>query len=73
MKGKALNKALSDAKRNKKDEFYTQLSDIENELKHYREHFRDKTVFCKIVNRQQFTVYRRMGQSKESSTSESKA
>lgn len=34
------------AKRNKQDEFYTQLSDIEKELHHYREHFKDKTVFC---------------------------
>lgn len=40
------NKTLSNAKKNKKDEFYTQLIDIENELKHYKEHFRDKTVFC---------------------------
>lgn len=32
--------------RNRKDEFYTQLCDIENELKHYREHFRGKTVLC---------------------------
>ena len=30
----------------KKDEFYTQLSDIENELRHYKEHFRGKTVLC---------------------------
>jgi len=30
----------------KKDEFYTQLSDIENELKHYQKHFRGKTVLC---------------------------
>lgn len=29
-----------------KDEFYTQLSDIEKELRHYSEHFRDKVVFC---------------------------
>lgn len=40
------NKTLSNAKKNKKDEFYTQLIDIENELKHYKEHFRGKTVFC---------------------------
>lgn len=32
--------------RNKKDEFYTQLADIENELRHYRPHFRDKVVLC---------------------------
>jgi len=37
---------LSEAKTNKKDEFYTQLSDIENELKHYKNHFKDKVVLC---------------------------
>ena len=37
---------LHAAMRNRKDEFYTQLVDIENELKHYREHFRGKTVLC---------------------------
>ena len=30
----------------KKDEFYTQLTDIEKELRHYTEHFRDKVVLC---------------------------
>lgn len=30
----------------KNDEFYTQLTDIEKELRHYKHHFRDKTVFC---------------------------
>lgn len=40
------NKLLNDARLNKKDEFYTQLSDIENELRHYKEHFRGKTVLC---------------------------
>lgn len=40
------NKNLGDAKKNKNDEFYTQLSDIENELMHYRQHFKDKVVFC---------------------------
>lgn len=40
------NKTLSNAKKNKKDEFYTQLVDIENELKYYKDHFRGKTVFC---------------------------
>lgn len=33
-------------KKGKNDEFYTQLSDIENELRHYKEHFKDKVVFC---------------------------
>ena len=34
------------ARKNKQDEFYTQLMDIENELKHYKEHFKNKIVFC---------------------------
>lgn len=40
------NKNLNKAKEAKKDEFYTRLEDINNELKHYREHFRGKTVLC---------------------------
>lgn len=40
------NSNLHRAKEAKNDEFYTQLSDVENELVHYREHFRGKTVFC---------------------------
>ena len=40
------NKKLIQAKNAKKDEFYTQLVDIENELRHYRKHFRGKTVLC---------------------------
>lgn len=40
------NKALGKAKDAKQDEFYTQLSDIENELRHYRPHFKGKTVLC---------------------------
>ncbi|MBQ7448297.1 MAG: adenine-specific methyltransferase EcoRI family protein [Paludibacteraceae bacterium] len=40
------NTALHAANRNKKDEFYTQLSDIEKELSHYREYFKDKIVLC---------------------------
>ncbi len=40
------NARLQQARRNKKDEFYTQLSDIEEELKHYRDFFNGKTVFC---------------------------
>lgn len=42
----AKNSNLHAANRAKKDEFYTQLVDIENELKHYRHHFRGKTVLC---------------------------
>lgn len=33
------NKLLSEAKAGKKDEFYTQLTDIEKEMKYYRKHF----------------------------------
>ena len=40
------NKQLTGAKKAKKDEFYTQLVDIEAELKHYRGHFEGKTVLC---------------------------
>lgn len=46
MKKSALNKNLRAAKANKKDEFYTQLTDIEKELKHYAKYFNGKTVFC---------------------------
>jgi len=38
--------ALNSAKSAKNDEFYTQLSDIELELRHYKEQFRDKVIFC---------------------------
>ncbi len=37
---------LTLAKRRKKDEFYTQLVDIENEMRHYKRHFEGKTVLC---------------------------
>ncbi len=39
-------KELSEARRAKKDEFYTQLADINNELQHYTSHFKGKTVLC---------------------------
>jgi len=41
-----MNKNLHNAKRNKNDEFYTQLTTIEKELRYYRDHFRGKVVFC---------------------------
>lgn len=46
MKNKISNRDLSSARVNKKDEFYTQLSDIEKELKYYKEHFKNKIVYC---------------------------
>ena len=42
----ANNKDLRNANKEKKDEFYTQLKDIEKELKYYKEYFRDKIIFC---------------------------
>lgn len=42
----ATNKLLQSAKKSKSDEFYTQLCDIENELQHYKSHFKNKVVYC---------------------------
>ena len=39
-------KQMDVAKKNKSDEFYTQLVDIENELKHYKEQLSGKIIFC---------------------------
>jgi len=46
MVGKSLNKNLRKASKAKNDEFYTQLTDVEKELKHYKEQFRGKVVYC---------------------------
>ena len=46
MAEKSLNNNLHRAKNSKEDEFYTQLSDIERELKHYKKHFKDKVIYC---------------------------
>lgn len=40
------NKTLANAKAAKNNEFYTQLGEIANELRHYKEHFKGKVVFC---------------------------
>lgn len=42
----AKNENLHKAKEKKNDEFYTQLTDIEKELKHYKKHFENKVIFC---------------------------
>ena len=42
----AKNSNLANARNAKNDEFYTQLTDVSKELKHYRKHFKGKTVFC---------------------------
>lgn len=46
MSKESLNRKLHDAKISKKDEFYTQLEDINNELRHYKSHFKGKVVLC---------------------------
>ncbi len=46
MEKKSSNNNLHKAGKAKKDEFYTQLVDIEKELKHYKEQFRGKVVYC---------------------------
>lgn len=46
MPRKVQHSLLTKAKNNKKDEFYTQLIDIESELKHYESHFKGKVVYC---------------------------
>jgi hypothetical protein len=46
MSKKSLNSGLNKAAKAKKDEFYTQLSDIEKELRRYKEQFRDKVIYC---------------------------
>lgn len=40
------NRNLNSAKAARKDEFYTQLTDIEKEMRYYRKHFKGKTVLC---------------------------
>ncbi len=46
MATKSSNKGLRKANHAKKDEFYTQLVDVEKELKHYKDQFRGKIVYC---------------------------
>ncbi|WP_193058647.1 adenine-specific methyltransferase EcoRI family protein [Glutamicibacter arilaitensis] len=59
MASKGLNSNLSDAKNSRQDEFYTQLPDIEREMKHYRKHFKGKTVYlnCDDPRGSQFFHY----------------
>ena len=52
------NASLSNAKRAKNDEFYTQLSDIENELKHYKNHFAGKVVYCNCDDARKSNFFR---------------
>ena len=54
----AKNTNLHKAKEVKNDEFYTQLSDVENELKHYKEHFKDKIILCNCDDPTQSAFWR---------------
>ena len=42
----AIKRNLHSAKVSKKDEFYTQLGDIERELRYYKKNFKDKVIYC---------------------------
>lgn len=59
MASRNLNKNLVEAKKARQDEFYTQLPDIERELKRYRRHFKDKVVYlnCDDPRESQFFHY----------------
>ena len=52
------NANLSNAKRAKNDEFYTQLSDIQNELKHYKSHFAATVVYCNCDDARKSNFFR---------------
>ena len=52
------NSNLHKAKNEKNNEFYTQLTDIEKELQHYKEHFKDKVVYCNCDDHRFSNFYR---------------
>jgi len=58
MKSKSSNNFLIESKKNKKNEFYTKLSDIEKELIHYKEHFKDKVVYCNCDDPRESNFFR---------------
>ncbi|OIP54965.1 MAG: modification methylase [Helicobacteraceae bacterium CG2_30_36_10] len=55
---KATNSNLRKANKEKNDEFYTQLPDIERELFHYKEHFKGKTIFCNCDDPEESNFFR---------------
>ena len=52
------NNSLKQAQANKEDEFYTQISDVEKELKHYTTHFKGKHVFCNCDDPEESSFWR---------------
>lgn len=55
---KASNSNLRKASKEKNDEFYTQLADIERELAHYKDHFKDKVIFCNCDDPEESNFFR---------------
>lgn len=55
---KASNSNLRRANKEKNDEFYTQLADIERELAHYKDHFKDKVIFCNCDDPEESNFFR---------------
>ncbi|WP_049524322.1 adenine-specific methyltransferase EcoRI family protein [Streptococcus pseudopneumoniae] len=56
------NDFLRKAKKNKNDEFYTQLQDIDRELQHYKVHFKNKIIFCNCDDPRTSNFYRYFAQ-----------
>ena len=54
----SVNANLMKARAAKQDEFYTQLSDIEKEMQHYREHFKGKIILCNCDDPRESNFYR---------------
>lgn len=54
----ATNELLHKAKKSKSDEFYTQLVDIDRELRYYKRHFKNKTVYCNCDDPQTSNFFR---------------
>ena len=52
------NSNLRKAQTVKNDEFYTQMIDIEKELQHYKEHFKDKIIYCNCDNPRQSNFWK---------------
>ncbi|MDR2153053.1 MAG: adenine-specific methyltransferase EcoRI family protein [Helicobacteraceae bacterium] len=52
------NITLNNANKAKNDEFYTQIADVEKECKHYKEHFKGKTIFCNCDDPEQSAFWR---------------
>ena len=55
---KSKNANLHKAKSGKNDEFYTQFNDVQNELRHYKDHFGGKVVFCNCDDPKQSNFFK---------------